>query len=239
MAAGFVNAIAGGGTLISFPLLTLIGVPAVRANATSSVALLPGYLGGSYAQRNDLSGLGRTMRPRLIASAVGGFTGAVLLRVTSEAAFRQVVPFLILAACLLLAAQDRLRQRLFADGDGHADHRVAQTAAVGFAAIYGGYFGAGLGIMFMAILGLFSTLAINRLNAVKQMLSVAASTASVAFLVFSGKVEWSLVAVMAPAALVGGSLGGRVASRIPPKKLRMVVITFGFAAAIVYLVKSL
>src|SRR6476646_2536112 len=96
--AGLVNAVAGGGTLISFPVLTAVGVPAVRANATNTVALCPGYIGGTFAQRNDLEGLGRSLRPQLVAAVVGGLGGSILLIVSSEAVFRQIVPFLILAA---------------------------------------------------------------------------------------------------------------------------------------------
>jgi uncharacterized protein len=233
MTAGMVNAIAGGGTLISFPVLTALGVPAVRANATSSIALLPGYFGGVAAQRKDLTGLGPSLRPRLIAGALGGLCGAILLIVTSEAAFKQVVPFLILLACLLLGSQDRLRKWLFAES--HQDHQTAQVMTIFVAAIYGGYFGAGLGIMYLAILGLFSSLPLNRLNAVKQSLSVVTSTSSVAFLMFTGRAEWTLVAVMAPASLIGGNIGGRLASRLPPKRLRLAVIAFGVVAALIYL----
>src|SRR3954451_17634976 len=105
MVAGAVNAIAGGGTLITLPVLTAIGVPPVRANATNTVATLPGYAGGAIAQREDLAGLSKTVRPQLIVSALGGLTGAILLIFTSESLFRQIVPFMILGASLLLAGQ--------------------------------------------------------------------------------------------------------------------------------------
>ena len=218
-------------------MLTAIGVPSVRANATNSVALLPGYIGGAIAQRKDLTGLSKTVRPQLVAAALGGLGGSILLIVTSDAVFRQIVPYLILAACLLLGTQDRLRSWLFSDGEAHQQHVTAQVLSIGAAAVYGGYFGAGLSIMFLAILGLFSDLPLNRLNAVKQLLAVVASAASVAFLVFSGKVEWTLVAVMAPASLIGGNIGGRLASKVPAKRLRIGVIGFGIAAAIFYLLK--
>src|SRR5262245_47118353 len=107
---GLINAIAGGGTLVTFPVLTAVGVPAVRANATNTVSLLPGYLGRVSAQRMDPTGLRRTIRPQLAAAAFGGLTGSVLLIITSESLFRDIVPFLILTACLLLAVQDPLRR---------------------------------------------------------------------------------------------------------------------------------
>lgn len=235
---GLVNAVAGGGTLITFPVLTAIGVPSVRANATNTVALLPGYLGGVSAQRNDLAGLTRSIRPQIAASVAGGLTGSILLIITSESAFRQVVPFLILSSCLLMAGQDRLRAWIFRGGRTHDSRPVLQVATVFAAAVYGGYFGAGLGIMLIAVLGLFSDLEFKRLNAIKLLLAFTANLAAATFLSFSGKVEWTLVAVMAPAALLGGNLGGRVATVVSPKKMRMFVIVFGVIVAIIYFVKN-
>jgi uncharacterized membrane protein YfcA len=235
--AGLVNAVAGGGTLISFPVMTAVGVPTVRANATNTVSLCPGYIGGTYAQRKDLVGLQRHLRPQLVAAALGGLGGSILLIVTSEAVFRQIVPFLILAAAILLATQNKIRAWLNARSGGHEAHSVLEVGSVAMAAVYGGYFGAGLGIMLMAVLGLFSELPFTRLNAVKQLLSFVVNIFAAAFLVFSGKVEWSLVVVMAPCSLLGGQLGGRVAGSLPPEKLRAGVIVFAFVVAIVYLVR--
>lgn len=235
--AGVVNAVAGGGTLISFPVMTAVGVPAVRANATNTVSLCPGYIGGTYAQRHDLAGLGRQLRPQLVASAAGGLAGSVLLILTSESVFRQIVPFLILAAAVLLAVQGRVRTWLADRSGGHRTHRVLETGAVAAASVYGGYFGAGLGIMLMAVLGLFSDMPFNRLNAVKQILSVVVNVFAAAFLVFSGRIEWALVAVMAPCSLIGGQFGGRIAGSLPPAKMRAGVIVFAFLVAIIYLVK--
>jgi uncharacterized protein len=237
VAGGFVNAVAGGGTLITFPVLTAVGVPSVRANATNTVSLLPGYLGGTYAQRKDLDGLAPMVRPQLVAAALGGLAGSILLIITSESLFRQIVPFLILAACLLLALQDRLRALIFKEGTTHQSRMVMQVGAIGASAVYGGYFGAGLGIMLIAVLGLFSALAINRLNAVKQLLQFAVNLSAASFLSFSGTIEWKVVAVMAPAALIGGNVGGRFAGSLKPKVLRTAVVAFGFVVAIVYLVR--
>jgi uncharacterized membrane protein YfcA len=235
--AGLVNAVAGGGTLISFPVLTAIGLPATHANSTNTVSLCPGYIGGTYAQRADLTGLRRVVRPKAAAAVLGGFAGSVLLLVSSDAVFRQVVPYLILLACLLLAVQDRLRAVLRRNTDEHRGNPVAELCAIAGASIYGGYFGAGLGIMLMAVLGLFSELAFNRLNAVKQLLSFLVNVSAAVILSFSGKVDWSVAAVMAPASLLGGHVGGRVASSLPPRKLRPAVICFGVVVAIVYLVR--
>lgn len=237
--AGVVNAIAGGGTLISFPALTAVGVPSVHANATNTVSLCPGYIGGTWAQRRDLEGQREGLAPKLVAAALGGLAGSVLLVVTSEAVFRRIVPYLILVATLLLAFQDRLRNALFARRRASAhEHHVLEIIAIAVASVYGGYFGAGLGIIVIAVLGLFSDLPFTRLNAVKQLTSFVVNIFAAGFLVFSGKVEWSFVAVMAPAALVGGNLGGRVAGVLKPLVLRRAVVLLGLAVAIAYFVKT-
>ncbi len=234
--AGAVNALAGGGTLISFPVLTAIGVPAVSANATNTVALCPGYVGGTYALRREIDATGEPLRRRLVVSACGGITGALLLLSTSDAVFRSIVPYLILLSCLLLAVQDPLR-RWVTRHRGAGDLTVAELIGVFLAGTYGGYFGAGLGIMLIAVLGLFSNVPFVQLNAVKQPLAAAINLAAAAFLVFSGKVEWTLVAVMAPAALLGGGVGGRASRYIPARTFRWVVVTIGVVISVVYLVR--
>ena len=203
------------------------------------MSLCPGYISGTYAQRRDLEGLAGHVRPQLAVAAVGGLLGSVLLVVTSESVFRAVVPYLILAAAVLLAVQNRLRAWVASrrHGDDHP-RRTVELLTIGAAAIYGGYFGAGLGIMLMAVMGLFSDLPFTRAkNAVKQLLAFVINVCAATFLAFSGKVEWSLVAVMAPGALIGGQLGGRFAGSLPPEKLRVGVIVFAFAVAVVYLIR--
>ncbi len=234
--AGGVNALAGGGTLISFPVLTAIGVPSVSANATNTVALCPGYVGGTYALRREIDATGEPLRARLVVSAVGGFIGALLLLFTSNDVFRAIVPYLILLSCLLLAVQDHLR-RWVAGHRGGRDLTAPQLVGIFLAGAYGGYFGAGLGIMLIAVLGLFSNVPFTQLNAVKQPLAAAINVAAAAFLVFSGKVEWTLVAVMAPAALIGGGLGGRLSTLLPANRFRWVVVTIGVVISLVYLVR--
>jgi uncharacterized protein len=236
--AGLVNAVAGGGTLISFPVLVALGVPAVSANVTNTVSLCPGYLGGAVAQRHQLAGQRRRLRSLLVVSAIGGLTGSILLVVSSEALFRALVPYLILFACTLLALQDVLRRWVTPQpgaGDGHAGERAAGprlAVAVFAAAIYGGYFGAGLGIMLLAILGLLVDEPLNRLNLTKQALSLVINVVAAVFFAFSGLVVWSFAAVMAVASLLGGNLGGRVADRLHPKVLRVVVVLLGVAVAL-------
>jgi len=232
-AAGGINAVAGGGTLVSFPVLVGLGVPAVAANVTNTVALCPGYFGGAFAQREALHGHRPKMRRLLPVAGLGGLVGSILLVVTSEAVFRNMVPFLILLACALLGFQDGIKRLVFSDrSHQHPTASVPLMAAVFVAAIYGGYFGAGLGIMLLAVLGLLLDDELPKLNALKTVLSFVINVLAACFFVFSGKVEWGFAAVMAPASLVGGHLGGMVAGRLNPKVMRAVVIAFGIAVAL-------
>src|SRR4051794_25029433 len=199
IAAGVINAVAGGGTLVSFPVLVAVGVPAVRANATNTVALCPGYLAGAYAQRDDLEDQVKQTRVLAIVGGIGGLLGSILLVITPEDTFRAAVPWLILLSCGLLAGQNRMRAWLNRHRDPLGEQHTSRTPltiGVFFGAIYGGFFGAGLGIMLLAILGLFSSESLVRLNATKQALSFIINTVAAVFLSFSGKVEWQFVAVM-------------------------------------------
>ncbi len=240
VAGGFVNAIAGGGTLITFPMLTAVGVPPVMANITNTVALCPGYVGGTLAQRRDLQGQGKRLRMLLPTGILGGITGGVLLLFTSDITFRKLIPWLILTAVILLAFQDQLRNAVLSrvSGNGRAHpHEAWAVPPIFLAAIYGGYFGAGLGVMMLAVLGLVLEDSLTRLNALKQSLSFVINTAAALFFLFSGKVLWTTAAVMAVGALAGGVLGGRAASRIKPIVLRWIVIAVGLAVAVVYFVR--
>lgn len=239
-AGGLVNAVAGGGTLITFPVLTALGVPPVVANITNTVALCPGYVGGALAQHKDLSGQGKRMLVLLPTGVLGGIAGAVLLATTSEAMFRSLIPYLILTAVILLAFQDRLRNWVMGRRSEEQHHHLheAWSALLMFpAAVYGGYFGAGLGVMTLAVLGLVLEDSLTRLNALKQALSFSINIAAAVFFLFSGKVLWTTAAVMAVGALAGGALGGRLAGSIKPATLRFAVIAIGLIVAIVYFVR--
>lgn len=236
VAGGIVNALAGGGTLITFPVLTAVGVPVVAANMTNTVALCPGYLGGTLAQRKDLEGQVGRLRTLLPAGVIGGLIGAWLLQVTSEHVFRFLVPYLILVGTLLLAAQPRLKAWL----DARAERRGGSVSerwslpTVGLATVYGGYFGAGLGVITLGVLGLTVDESLTRLNAVKQAISLATNVAAAVFFVFSGKIVWPAAIVMFLGSLLGGSLGGRLAGRVKPGLLRQIVVGIGLVVAVAY-----
>ena len=240
MAAGAVNALAGGGTLITFPMLTAVGIPAVAANVTNTVALCPGYLGATLAQMKDLRGQKKRLLFYIPASVIGGVIGGVLLLNTGEKAFRSLVPFLILLASVLLAVGDPLRNWVVRRvGKGGEMVSVGGWAVlpVGLAAIYGGYFGAGLSVIVLAVLGLMLNDSLTQLNALKQLIAFSVNIAAAIFFVFSGSVVWSVALVMAICALIGGTLGGRLAGKIKPSVLRWTVVVIGFVVAIIYLVR--
>lgn len=234
LGAGAINALAGGGTLLSFPVLLALGLPAVTANVTNTVALCPGYLGGAWAQRHDLRPQRRSIAVLVPVCALGGTAGAVLLVLTPEDAFRAVAPWLILAACALLAVQEPLRRRLAARGHGNpqtAGREIGAGVAVAPAAVYGGFFGAGLGVMLMAVLGVVLDEDLPAVNAVKLVLSLVINVVAAVFFVLRADVAWAYAAVLAPASLVGGHLAGRLVGRIRPALLRVIVIGFGVAVA--------
>ncbi len=239
MIAGAVNAIAGGGTLISFPALAFVGVPAVAASVTNTVALSPGYLSATFAQWNDL----KPQRHRLILLApvavAGGIVGGFLLLNTGERMFRQIIPFLILLASVLLAAKGHLRKWIVA----RQAHQVKRSDAwvivpIFLASVYGGYFGAGLSVIVLAVLGLVIDDTLTRLNALKQAVAFCVNVAAALFFLFSGQVVWLAAAVMAVGAIAGGALGGRLAGRIKPETLRAVVVVIGILVSIVYFIRG-
>ncbi|MCK6566480.1 MAG: sulfite exporter TauE/SafE family protein [Anaerolineales bacterium] len=239
LAAGAINALAGGGTLITFPVLTFLGVPAVSANITNTVALCPGYFGGILAQANDLKDQKKRLWLLMPASVIGGVLGGFLLLRTGEKLFTDLVPYLILLACLLLAIQDPVRAWLTRRmTEGHGPKLEALTwLPVSFASIYGGYFGAGLSVIVLSALGLTLEDSLTRLNALKQAAAFAVNAAAATYFLFSGHVLWTVALIMAVGALLGGWLGGKLAGKIKPSTLRWTVVTIGVVVAVVYFVR--
>jgi uncharacterized protein len=234
VAAGLVNAVAGGGTMITFPALIALGVPAVSSNVTNTVSLCPGYFGGTWAQREDLVGQRRRLQVFGPLAAVGGLAGSLLLVGSSERLFRGIVPFLTLGACALLVFQDRIRAALPVAREPTPDAPPGPGAAAAMfvTCVYGGYFGAGMGIVTLGMLGILLPDKLVRVNALKQAVTFVTNIVAATFFVFSGLTVWSLVAVMAPGALIGGNLGGHLARRLDAKVLRFVVAGFGTIVAV-------
>lgn len=241
LVAGAVNAVAGGGSLISFPALLAAGYPAVVANVTNTVALSPGYLGGTFGYRRELAGQRRRALTLGLVSVTGALLGAWLLLVSSPKLFERIVPFLILLACGLLAAQaplSRLLGRRPAGRDAPGAARTARRhgavllAAQFLAAAYGAYFGAGLGIMMLAILGIFVADSLQRLNALKGLLSLVINLVGALYFALFADVVWVAVAVMAAASLLGGQAGVLLARRLNDQALRWLVIAFGVVVGV-------
>jgi uncharacterized membrane protein YfcA len=234
--AGAVNALAGGGTLITFPVLIFLGVPAVSANITNTVALSPGYFGGTLAQWNDLRDQKNRLWGLMPAGILGGVIGGLLLLQTGEKLFNELVPYLILLASILLAIQEPVRAWLIKRSH-KSNLEKFSWFPVGFASIYGGYFGAGLSVIVLSALGLTIEDSLTRLNALKQAVAFAVNIAAAIFFLFSGQVLWTVAFVMAVGALIGGNLGGKLAGKIKPSTLRWTVVTIGVIVSIIYFVR--
>lgn len=237
VAAGAVNALAGGGTLISFPVLIALGVPPLAANITNAVALCPGYFGASLAQTRNLGGQRRRALMLIPAAAFGGLLGALVLVHTGERTFSALVPWMLAIAALLLAIQEPVRAwvlRRTAKQEQNDGTSALTIVAILAASIYGGFFTAGMSVLIVAVLGLTSADSFTRLNALKQVLAFVVNVAAVLFLLWSGYVIWSAAAVMAVGALVGGALGGRLAAWMNPTLLRWIVVIAGASIAVVY-----
>jgi hypothetical protein len=233
--AGAINALAGGGSILTFPALIAIGIPPVAANVTNTVALCPGYVGGVLGQRRDLSGQERRALLLLPAAVAGGIAGGVLLLASGDRLFASLVPLLVVAACALLLLQDRLRA-LLTRRSGLIGLGAA-ALLVALASVYGGYFGAGLSVMLLAVLGLALEDSLTRLNALKQLLSLAVNVAAALLFVAADQVVWPAAAAMAAGALGGGMLGGRLASLVAPATLRRIVVAVGLGVAALFLLR--
>jgi hypothetical protein len=239
LVAGAINALAGGGTLLTFPMLIAVGIPPVAANMTNTVALCPGYLGGILAQFKDLQGQERRLWLFIPAGIVGGLIGGFLLQVTDEHLFRALVPYLILIAAGLLASQKPVRAwltRRKESSEPAMNTDIWGLLPVGVATIYGGYFGAGLSVIILAVLGLVIDDSLTRQNALKQVVSFSTNMAAAVFFVFTGKIVWPVAVVMFVGALLGGALGGKLAGLVKPSVLRQVVVIIGVVVAIIYFI---
>ncbi|WP_089157334.1 sulfite exporter TauE/SafE family protein [Micromonospora sp. NBS 11-29] len=239
LAAGTVNAVAGGGSLITFPALIATGLPPVAANVSNSVAVFPGYVAAVAGSRMDLP-RGRALWSLLPTAAVGTVIGCVLLLSTPARAFELVVPFLVLAATAVLAFQDPLR-RLVGHPARLSPRRRTLTvqAMVALGTVYGGYFGAALGVMLVAGLALVLDATMARVTAVKNLLSAVVGLTTLVVFALFGPVHWVAVAVVAPATLVGGYAGARLARRLPGMVLKTVIVLFGTAIGLYLLWRAL
>src|SRR5579871_590532 len=244
--AGAINSVAGGGTLISFPTLVWLGLPSVTANATSTVAILPGSLAGAWGYRRELRTAERHMLALVAPSLIGGISGVLLLQHTTPGFFDKLVPYLIAFATVLFMAQDRVQKALGVgeDASGAAPkHQSAQwlTGAMAFqfcVGVYGGYFGAGIGILMLAALSILGLSDIHQMNGLKNIFAFCINGIAAAYFVWAGMVSWPYVAIMAVAAVLGGYFGSGMARKLGRIAVRRVVIGIGWAMAISLFLKK-
>ena len=231
-AGGAINAVAGGGTLVTFPALLFFGTPPIVANATSTLALVIGTSGGIYGYRKHLDPVRPWLWRFAPVSVAGGLIGAILLTRTSNQTFSKLVPFLILFATLLFLAQGTFRR--FANLDGQAAHGEKHRAIGGAilfqlaVAIYGGYFGAGIGILMLASLGFIGLSNIHEMNTLKTILASLINLVAAGWFILAGLVHWPKAGVMTAGALLGYFLGSHYAQRIPQQRVRQIITVIGF-----------
>ncbi len=231
--AGVINAVAGGGTLLSFPALLAIGLPPVAANATNTLALWPGQLSGVFAYRRHVAEERRMAIFLAVPSALGGLLGSALVLALPERTFAAAIPWLIFFACALLAVQGPVK-RWLARVHG-ASHPAALWAIQLAVSIYGGYFGAGIGILMLAAMGVLLPSSHQHANALKVLFSFIINAVAAVYFFGAGAARLPEATLMAAASMVGGFAGARLAQRLPPAGMRWVAIGVGLYAAFRFL----
>ena len=239
--AGAINSVAGGGTLVSFPTLVWLGLDSVTANATSTVAIWPGTVGSIWGYRRELQDAEPRFRVLIVPSLVGGIIGAVLLKWTPASVFDRLVPFLILAATLLFMAQEPIQRKLkTANPDAHQSTRwlIAALLFQLVVGIYGGYFGAGIGILMLAALSILGLTDIHEMNSLKVVFGGTINGIAAAYFIWAGMVYWPDVLVMAVGAILGGWGGAGTARRMGRTTVRRIVIAIGLGMALSLFIKK-
>lgn len=230
--AGFINAIAGGGTLLTFPALLATGMPAIAANATSTVAIVPGSAMSAWTYRREIAAQRRLAGVLAAPSLIGGLAGAILLLQTGEELFRFIVPYLILLACALLVLNEPIGRWMNARAAAHPKKHAAALWLCQFAiAVYGGYFGAGIGILMLAAMAIFLPESLQQANALKNLLATLINAVAVAYFLAVGAAVVPVALAMMGAAIAGGFVGARTAQKMPAPLLRGAVVVYGVIVA--------
>jgi uncharacterized membrane protein YfcA len=232
--AGAINAVAGGGTFITFGAMTLIGIPPISANATSSIAQFPGYITSTLAYWTDIKRMWRGALVLAVVSIVGSLAGALILLALDNPSFRAIVPWLLLGATALFAAGPWLKPK----NETHTERPLAGAVVQFITAVYGGFFGAGMGIMMLATLGLTESGGYHQLNALKNMLSIVIAAVAIVVFASGGVVTWPAAIIMVPAVALGGYFGVWSAKRVPQIAVRIFVIAIGLFLAFYYFSKG-
>jgi uncharacterized protein len=239
--AGAINSVAGGGTLVSFPALVWLGLPAVAASATNTVAIFPGSLGSMWGYREEMRTAERRWWILLVPSLLGGILGAVLLNWTPPGVFEKLVPFLILFATLLFLAQEPIQKRLKTLHPGGGESQRWLTGAIVFqffVALYGGYFGAGMGILMLAALSIMGLSDIHQMNGLKNLFALAINGIAAIYFIGAGMVDWPSALVMMVGAIAGGYLGAGLARRLGREAVKRSVIVIGLSMSLLLFVRT-
>ncbi|XVV04041.1 sulfite exporter TauE/SafE family protein [Actinosynnema sp. CA-248983] len=235
--AGGINTVVGSGTLVTFPVLLAVGYPPVTANVSNSLGLVPGSLSGAFGYRKELTGQAGRVKRLLPASVLGAVVGAVLLVTLPENAFSAIVPVLIAIALVLVVLQPWLNRKL-AERERHEHGGLSLWVGVFFAGIYGGYFGAAQGVLVMGLMGVLMNEHLQRMNALKNVLTAFVNLVAGVLFIFIADVAWLAVALLAVGSVIGGQIGAKVGRRLPPTALRAVIVLVGVAAIVQLLVKD-
>ena len=241
LGAGMINSVAGGGTLVSFPALIWVGVPSIQANATNTLALGPGSFSSMWGYRGELKDTPRWFFWLLLPCFAGGVVGAVLLKLTPAKTFDFLVPFLILFATLLFMAQDFIK-RWLRIGEVHELHQSGRWLAGALfyqflVGVYGGYFGAGIGILTLAVLGVLGLDNIHQMNGLKNIFAGSINLIAAAYFIWAGLIRWPEALLMMFAAILGGYGAAGLARRMGQRAVRRCVIVIGFAMTISLLLR--
>jgi uncharacterized membrane protein YfcA len=227
--AAAINSVAGGGTFLTFPIFMLNGLTSLQANVMSTVALWPGVLASSYGYRGELDKDKKQLLPFLAIGLIGGASGALLLLYTPEVTFQKLVPWLLLLATLVFTFGRTVIAWIRLRTEPGKDYRAAALGMQIVIAIYGGYFGAGVGILTLAMLQVMGQTHMHRMNALKTVLTGAINATTILVFIFSGIIIWPLALVMMAGAACGGYCGTRLALKISPERIRMLVSVVGFS----------
>jgi uncharacterized membrane protein YfcA len=230
--AGAINAVVGSGTLLTFPVLIALGHPPLVANVSNNVGLVPGAVAGVYGYRRELTGQRRRIVALAGVSVAGSIAGAALLLVLPASAFDGIVPALIALALVLVVAQPRLDRALRDRRRPEHEHGIALRAAIGASAVYGGYFGAGQGILLIGVLGVAIDDSLQRLNGLKNVLAGLVNFTAGVIFVFAADVDWQVAGLIAVGSIVGGTVGARYGRRLSPTALRALIVVVGVAAIV-------
>lgn len=242
ISAGTINTIVGSGTLITFPVLLATGLPPVTATVSNALGLIPGAISGAIGYRAELTGQRSRVLRLSIAAAIGGISGAILLLMLPPRAFETIVPVLVALALVVVILQPRITKAVQGRRDrngtrAHPDGGPLLFTGLLFASVYGGYFTAAQGIIYLSLMGMLLDDTLQRLNAVKNILAAVVNSVAALFFLFVADFDWTVVLLLAVSSAIGGQLGAKVGRRLPPTALRALVVVVGTAAIVQLLLR--